>query len=277
MLLRRAVKAAGLTASAALAAVALLEERRRRKLALPGLISTHCVAEAGGAGESAAAALDEHGCCVIRNALPAQLSEPETDELPALMLSRLARAADAIDPKTATLAAATAAAALLPAVHVGDGHLSRNRAAVGAVFAERMTLSRLQAQPPSALGCTQAAAALQPLMVREGDQADAALVLDLFRSDEDEGEDEARDGESVRDEGDDGSGDPGGEGYDAAAAYDVGADPWVLSRRACWRERQDCTRSTREAASPPERQITPHLPPPVSSLSSASQASGDLS
>ena len=149
--LRRAVKAAGLTAGAAVAAVALLEERRRRKLALPGLISTHCVAEAG-SGEAAAAALDEHGCCVIRNALPAQLSEPETDELPALMLSRLARAADAIDPKTAALAAATAAAALLPAVHVGDGHLSRNRAAVGAVFAERMTLSRLQAQPPSALG-----------------------------------------------------------------------------------------------------------------------------
>jgi len=211
--LRRAVKAAGLTAGAAVAAIALLEERRRRKLALPGLISTHCVAEAG-SGEAAAAALDEHGCCVIRNALPAQLSEPETDELPALMLSRLARAADAIDPKTAALAAATAAAALLPAVHVGDGHLSRNRAAVGAVFAERMTLSRLQAQPPSALGCTQAAAALQPLMVREGDQADAALVLDLFRSDEDEGEEEARDGESVRDDADDGSAlDPGGEGY----------------------------------------------------------------
>ena len=38
--LRRAVKAAGLTAGAAVAAIALLEERRRRKLALPGLISS---------------------------------------------------------------------------------------------------------------------------------------------------------------------------------------------------------------------------------------------
>jgi len=164
---RVAQVAGGAAVTAAATATALETIRRQRRAEARQIVLERCVVAVGGDGAAAARALDEHGCCVMLGALRVSLTEPgpsEQADFQTWAKSRLSRFADTVDPVAAVAAAGAAAAMLLPTVHIGDGHLTRHRAALGAQLAERAAITRWRMQAPTTAGCAQAANALRPVM-----------------------------------------------------------------------------------------------------------------
>lgn len=151
--------------------------RRQRRREARQIVLRHCIVKAGSDGQAAARALDEHGCCVILGAMPGRLSDRmQPKGFQDKVQSLFSQIADKLDPAAAAAAASAAAAMLIPSVHVGDGHLTRHRAALGAQLAERAAIGRLCSQAPSIAGCAQAVMALWPLM----QEVDERLVGNPF-------------------------------------------------------------------------------------------------